>query len=823
MTKGNSLRLLLCATTASVLVMGAPAFAQDAGQNSGTDIIVTAQRVEQRLQDVPISVTVFSQEKLANNNIVSSKDLAVYTPSVTVNSRYGTDFTTFTIRGFTQELRTTATVGTYFADVIAPRGSGVNVGGDGAGPGQLFDLQNVQILKGPQGTLFGRNTTGGAVLLVPRKPTDALEGYVEGTIGEYDLRRVQAVVNLPISDTFRVRLGVDRNTRDGYLKNLGNIGVGRYGPDMASVNYWAGRASVIADLTPDLENYTIASFTDSRSSGSIPAMKHCFPGINFSNLPIGNESCNQIAREKPHGFWTVSNALADTESTIKQWQVINTTTWRASDSLTIKNIVSYAEFRSTGNFDLFGNYFPIGVPAGQETLPSQVLSFVPIHAESSTGLTNAQSTFVEELRFQGTGMSGALEWQAGLYYEDSRPLGGHGVQNSQFTPCANLAAFNCVPATTGQSLGVISWALYRNAFKGKAAYAQSTLDATDKLSFTAGIRYTKDTSTSHLQVENIALRTTGTTASCSNRTAPGFGTAYPLEQRFDICKQFLKKSTSAPTWLLGVDYKPIPDVLLYAKYTRGYRQGGVSPASPDTLQQYEAEKVDTYEAGLKSSWRGPVPGSFNISGFYNDFSNQQLQIGVACDSNRPNFKGNCSPTTTTLNAGKSRIFGFEADVTVSPFEGLRLEAAYAYLNTKIIEIAPIALPADSLYNDVRPLAAGDSLPFAMPRKLTASVNYILPLPEEVGRISAGGTLVKTSRYRVVTGVYGEIPGYTFGNVNLNWDGIAGTPIDASLFITNVTNKKMYTHVNDQATRGFLSYLLAEPRMWGLRLRYSFGD
>src|ERR1700751_106569 len=103
-------------------------------------VIVTARRMEEKLQDVPISTTVFNQQQLTNNNITNAKDLATYTPSLSTNNRYGADNTTWTIRGFTQEQRTTATVGTYFADVVAPRGSGSTQGGDGAGPGMLFDL-----------------------------------------------------------------------------------------------------------------------------------------------------------------------------------------------------------------------------------------------------------------------------------------------------------------------------------------------------------------------------------------------------------------------------------------------------------------------------------------------------------------------------------------------------------------------------------------------------------------------------------------------------------------------------------------------------------
>ena len=167
----------LFAATAMSLAYGAPAMAQNAqatDEGMGNDIVVTARRTEEKLQDVPISITVLSEKALANNNITSAKDIATYTPGVSTNNRFGSDNTTWTIRGFTQEQRSTATVGTYFADVVAPRGSGATQGGDGAGPGNLFDLSNVQILKGPQGTLQGRNSTGGAVLLVPKKPTDRL-------------------------------------------------------------------------------------------------------------------------------------------------------------------------------------------------------------------------------------------------------------------------------------------------------------------------------------------------------------------------------------------------------------------------------------------------------------------------------------------------------------------------------------------------------------------------------------------------------------------------------------------------------------------------
>ena len=206
--KTSIARIAFAATTALTLVT--PALAQSADEGDGLDIIVTARRTEERLQDVPISITVFNEEQLANRNVVNGADLATYTPSLQANSRFGPETATFAIRGFTQENFTSPSVATYFADVIGPRANGGTPGGNGAGVGQFFDLQNVQVLKGPQGTLFGRNTTGGAVLIVPQRPKDEFGGWLEGSAGNYDMVKLQGVLNVPLADTFKVRLGFER-------------------------------------------------------------------------------------------------------------------------------------------------------------------------------------------------------------------------------------------------------------------------------------------------------------------------------------------------------------------------------------------------------------------------------------------------------------------------------------------------------------------------------------------------------------------------------------------------------------------------------------
>ena len=267
MTRSKIGRMAL-AGSALTAIWAMPAMAQDSqggeDEASGNDIIVTARRVEERLQDVPISITVYNQEAIASRNITNAADLATYTPSLSVNTRYGPEKAAFAIRGFVQDFATAPSVGVYFADVVGPRGSSTTTAGNGVTVGNLFDLQNVQVLKGPQGTLFGRNTTGGAVLLVPNRPTGKLEGYIEGSAGNYDMWRVQGVVNVPFSETFKVRLGVDHMKRQGYLNNKSPVGP----RDFNNTDYISARLSILAELAPNLENYTIGSYTNSDNNGT---------------------------------------------------------------------------------------------------------------------------------------------------------------------------------------------------------------------------------------------------------------------------------------------------------------------------------------------------------------------------------------------------------------------------------------------------------------------------------------------------------------------------------------------------------------------------
>jgi iron complex outermembrane receptor protein len=832
----------ILAATGLALVLTSPALAQQAPEGaSANDIVVTARRYEERLQDVPISITVYNQQQLANRNIVTPADLATYTPSLTVNGRYGPEKSSFVIRGFVQEPSTSPSVGVYFADVVAPRAQRSTTSGNGAVAGQLFDLQNVQVLKGPQGTLFGRNTTGGAVLFVPQKPTDRLEGYVEASAGDYNMWRGQGVLNVPLSDTFKVRLGVDRNHRDGYMKNHSGLGP----DDFNDLDYFAARAGIVANLTPDLENYMLATYTHSFTSGFAPRIGLCLtngivPGFTLSagQARTAGAACAQIARQNARGDGPLDVEIGDANAflDIEQWQVINTTTWHASDTLTIKNIISYAEFRENSDFNLNGDNFFITNPPPPGVAASFIgTRFVQTQLGPQPGVDNAsQSGFTEELQFQGRTSDNRFVWQAGGYLEVSDPLGWSSGYNPGFATCTNLAALQCITPFAG--VGSITLLRTKTYWNNKALYAQASYNVTDQLSFTAGIRYTWDEVRGVGESRRLFLATTsaGATRLACNDTRITADASNPLN-----CHREYPEKSDRPTWLIDVDYKPIPDVLLYAKWARGYRQGGVNLTNVG-IETWNPEKVDTYEIGAKTSFRsGQVSGYFNLAAFYNDFTDQQL---VATLIAKP---GTGLPgAAAIINAGKSKIQGIELEGSLTAFEALRFDFGYTYLDTELKSFTSPDL-TNTPFQSVTPSALpGQPLALSPEHRLTATLTYTLPLDERTGKVSIGATYTYTSSQYATraddfitlangtavptTTVFGYNPGLlpatNLLNLNVNWNDVMGMPVDAAFFMTNVTNEIYPVNVGSGlGSAGFENFIYGAPRMWGFRLRYKFGQ
>ena len=771
------------------------------------EVVVTAQRREQSAQDVPISITVFNQEQLSNANITNAGDLANYTPSLSVNTRFGSENTTFTIRGFTQDLRTTASVGTYFAEVVAPRGQTSQASGDGAGPGSLFDVQSVQVLKGPQGTLFGRNTTGGAILIVPNKPSNDFEGYAELSAMNYGGFRQQGVVNLPIIDTVKVRFGIDHNVRDGYLRNISETGA----RDLNDVDYAVYRLSVLWNVTDDIENYTIFSYTDSSTHGNTAQLFACNPSLNpadnVSLILIGRSCQDQLSNQAAagkNGEYDVSSTIPDPMSIIRERRAINTTTWTLSENVTFKNIFAYAHLYTESGSQIFGtNFHAIG-----DLNPNREF-FVGLSVPNPDEPVTSQTTFVEEPHLQGTAFDGRFEWQAGAYYERSLPDGFSGNNSAGMLSCdprtlsGDPSRFDCFDLTLGL-IGSVLVQQYKTDYLNQALYAQGTYDFTDELSLTAGLRYTWD-------------RTRG----YGIKTRYAFLLGVPEGETQSIVNP--EVSSEAPTGMINISYKPNANVMAYGKYNRGYRQGSVNMAADPGLDTFGPEHVNTYEIGAKISFRGAVPGRFNIAAFYNDFTDQQLQAGYV--------SSNSGVTTTIFNAGHSRIVGFETETYLKLLRDLSLTLSTSYLDTKLLEAENVSQGNLAAGGVLAPLTyapiadVGDELPYAPDQTYVASLDYHLPIDARVGDIIVGVTYSYIGKQRSASSSssdFGLLGDYSLLNASINWISIAQSSFDLSLFGTNLLNEKYTTFVSGiYNVLGFESRQVGAPRMFGVRMRYNF--
>jgi iron complex outermembrane receptor protein len=783
-TMSVTYKSLIKATVAiSSLCFANNAYAQDSAEEAAgnaNDIIVSARRIEERLQDVPISVLVVNQDQLSKANISSADELVRIIPGLNVESRYSSETNAFAIRGFNQALRTTAAVGTYFGEVVAPRGgAGAFPGGDGAGPGNLFDLQNVQVLKGPQGTLFGRNTTGGAVMLVPQKPKDTFEGYVQTSFGNYDMFQIQGVVNVPLASWARLRLGIDHQKRDGTLNNISGIGPKTFN----DVDYYAVRGSLVLDLTPDIENYTIVSYSKSDHVGAQPQIYRSNPFAAFGGPTLAG---GQVARLLASGDpYQIENNMSNPRSLTKQFQVINTTKWNVSDTLTIRNIMSYSSFEQSLNQSVFGTNWK-GVDYVDAVLrpaflpPSRggnILSLSPsINARVSTAQAfngegqfgNDQRSFTEELQIQGYSGDGKLQYQAGLYFEHSTP--GNPTNNESISVGAvclvgaytGLAGMRCL-SNTGAS---VNQTINKIEYINKAAYAQATYSATDQLKLTAGFRITNDVTNASNQafqwnfvgpnylgapgtllsipLSAFVAPTLGTGAAACQASNRPFASADPATNCLASgAAAGLRTESTRPTWTLSAAYNPSSDVMVYGTYSRGYRQGSAAPAAVGAKTSFDPETVDSFELGAKTSWNGSVSGRLNATAFYSKLKDYQVLIGLSCTRPAPPIDIGCpagGSATSVFNAGKAHMYGIEFDGSLRPSDFFRVDFSGAWVRSRVDAFEADVSPYIANFNtQLNTATVGDALPLTPEFSGNVSATFTLPIPESAGKLEFAAT------------------------------------------------------------------------------------
>lgn len=746
------------------------------------EILVTARRRDEALMDVPVAVTAFSQTALNQRAIASAYDLNKAVPGLTVQAINGsTAVPAFAIRGRGQNFgAASGSVETYFAEVpLSPPF------GEPTLPVQFFDLASFQVLKGPQGTLFGRNTTGGAVLVVPAAPSDQFEGYARAQVGTFTNRQFEAAVNIPIAgEKAALRLAGFHWKRDGYVRTLagspdGLTGLPLPAQDFQNQNTTEFRATLRLRPTERFENSTIFSYHYDKVRTSMS------PGLNIGDasfLPFGT----LVAIEPLSGFPVYQSPLFGARTARSNvnlnkpgnhaWAVINTTSFAVSDSLTIKNIFGYVEARG---YTLAAQDYD-GTDSGIYEI------FLPPRRNINRQYTN-------ELQLQGKSLDGRFNWTVGGLIDLTREPGGTRMNYQDFS----------------QSFGQFVTVFEQNRFTSKSLYASGSFAITDQLNLSAGYRHTWD---------NIKL---------VSQTVIGFT---PQDGFVENADPALATSGSrkfqGDTYNAGLDWKPRPGLLVYASYRHGYKRGGFNLNSAGG---FEPEKVDNFNLGLKHEFAlGEMKGRFSIEGFYDFYKKQQVSY--------VSFDPTLGFIAITDNAPKTVFRGFEAEAALDPVPWLNLTGAFSYIDAKnkrwIDTTAPSATPQD---------LSGNPVPNVSKYKLSGTARLHTELAGG-GEIAIAPSINYQSRFitypfarslplatqqalgfnfdQLAVGA-AQVRGYTTVDVRAEWNQIQGTNFSVAANVTNLTNKNYLLHATGTLFASAAAVVQGPPRMFTVEAKYKF--
>ena len=703
----------------------AEADAADAVDDAGLGtIVVTATKRETNLQETPISMAVMSTEALEDRHVSSLYDLADgAVPSLRIATFEARQSAlTIGIRGIVpldanQPAREQG-VGIYVDGVYMGRQHGLNAA--------LFDVERVEVLKGPQGTLFGRNTEGGALSIVSKAPTGEWGGRIEAGAGNYGGRSADAHIDLPKIAGFSIKLDGVIQHQDATTRNpmAGQVGWNYY-------NRKGGRAAVRWQPTSTITNdfaYDVAKDQNTPfysqllnynpnncANGTQASQPACtLPGTAYTNLTGGPVKPllpgvvvngdtrmgiadigvpQQVSVDKTHGF-------------------TNTLKWHLGDEFELRSITAWRGVDATQWDNSGGAHRPPLVNLGLGTTTSACTSAAPCAFSRYSLADLRQRQFSQEL--QAVGTVGSIDYVAGLFYFNEH------VSDDAATPSSMgaVAVKNAAGVVTGANYVTIPFCTASTpAFVGKAvngcsidrasevwsksyaAYGQLTWNATDALHITVGGRYTRDEKKGVLHYSrNVNYDTNPPAASVGYK---------PLDATWN---RFNPMATIA--------YDVSNDVHVYAKYATGYRAGGASSRTSN-YQAFNPEDVKSYEVGLKSDfWKHRA--RFNLAGYIMDRKNSQVDISSI------QFVGSSSfNNLVTINApGITKIRGIEADLTVEPIDGLTLNASYAYTYTKI---PPVRITATDPTGASTSVDQQFYIVFTPRNAASGSIDYALPI------------------------------------------------------------------------------------------------
>ena len=754
--------------TACLLGPMAPAWAQQASAQPSTtldEVIVTARRRDESLQQVPISITAIDQEALQRQGVSTLTDLQQLVPSAYVTGySHGSTQQFFSIRGQSESGLNTgggagggpAVVG-YFSEVPVPM----------SGPGLYYDLQSVDVLKGPQGTLFGRNTTGGAVLFEPQRPDlDKVGGYAQLLAGNYDRVQTEGAINLPVIDgKLAIRIAGQMESREGYTRDV-NTGI-----DYDNRHYQAARIGILFEPNDAFENYFIGNYLAVKEHGPGAELIAANPAASAAGVSI----LNYLAAQQARGVRATALDTPELDQGIF-FNLIDKTSLKLGDDLRLRNILSYSGQRIRRDDDEDGTTLVLLDSLGPAPGTWQVDT----------------TTTTEELQLQGNSAGAAFNWQTGVYYESDR---SPDPAQQSFTQQVVLLPFFF--NTTDTDLGGTTTGLY-----GQGTYKLSQL--LEGLSFTAGYRYTWDSLHEGYSQTLSAGRTPAPGDFCLSVAG---GLSYPN------CAVYAAAKHGGDSYTVGFDYQATPATLLYLVSRQGYKSGGFNIVAATVGDigspafSYKPETVRDVELGLKTEWSiGTLRGRTNLAVYNSWYLNAQVNTSELIDNEQE---------AVTQNAARATIRGFEMENTLQPTSSTELSLNYSYMDAFYTRyITPLGQDLSAL-----PYA------YAPKNKASAGARARLPLPESIGEIWLGGNLSYQDRVfagfsAVTPGSY--VPSYGLLGVRADWDRINGGGLSAALFVTNLTDK-VYRVTNEDlyTTIGSSTTVYGEPRMYGVTLKYQF--
>ncbi|BBC71169.1 TonB-dependent receptor [Altererythrobacter sp. B11] len=796
MLRGSALLSFAAAASFSTF---APAVAQDtAGQAQpdavaqpapqGEAIVVTARRREESLQETPVAISAFTAQTLEDRQIQQTQDLEKITPSLQFkpagqlsgNSAASVVF----IRGIGQLDPTAAVdpgVGIYIDEVYVGRSVG--------GTLEFGDIASVEVLRGPQGTLFGRNTIGGAILVRTKEPEfGELSGRARFRVGDYDLYEGFAALNIPLGDTLAARVSAGFRNRDGYVirsfdgLDLGNENSNTFNGALRWEPTPTLKISLRGDYTKRKENGAPFVFAGINETAPVPAIVSVAAGCPGATIPfapltpgdprfgapfVPNIDDPRCANDFQAKGKYVNGGTADVLSTSEVWGVSGTAALELSDSLTLKSITAYRSTDSRGIRDADNTPFVI----------------------ITTDVGGKSKQFSQELQLQYD--SGPVSGILGGYYFDEDTTERATVPLS-FPPSPPVIGSLLAGGPGSRDLQFSDLET-----RSLAAFGEVSVEVTDRLELTGGLRYTADRKTYQGTVFNLFPWTLPDPDPLPTLAIPQGGPLY-------IYNTPNRKTFTALTGSASAAYKVSDWLNTYISYARSFKSGGFNtrynaPPPGNVPSPFGEEKVDSYEIGAKMQ-----VGDFrlNLAAFQAEYGDIQLV-----------FRQGAVPLL--FNAGKARIRGFEAETSWHPYgTGLRFDAGMSVLDDKIKTITPV--PGTTA--TVQP---GDDLPLTPSFQGNFAIGYEFELNSDF-TLTPRFDGSYTSSLTFITGSVPEIEqdGYFVANASIELAAKDRYRLQAG--VINLFDKDYLIQGNASlGTLGYAEKIYARPRNWYIQLSADF--